>query len=125
MEDKIKAMEEETEAEKQDGSFSAMSQRELEESMAKAREALEAAKAQKAFDTCIELQVRRKSMKIINSRSISSHLVFLPCPVIGAGCAITVINIIKHTYKYTSVQHGRCTCARFGFGFRPRESKYA
>ena len=92
MEDKIKAMEEEDEAEKQDGSFSAMSQsqRELEESMAKTREELEAAKAQKAFDKCIELQVRRKSVKIINSRPISSHLVVLPCPVIGAGCAITV-----------------------------------
>ena len=90
MEDKIKAMEEEAEAEKQDGSFSAMSQRELEESMAKTREELEAAKAQKAFDKCIELQVRRKSVKIIDSRPISSHLVFLPCSVVGAGCAITV-----------------------------------
>lgn len=59
MEAKIKAMkeEEETGADARSGSFSEMSQKELEDSMAKTRDELEAAKAQKDFAKCMELQV--------------------------------------------------------------------
>lgn len=58
MEVKLKTMEDEVEAEKQDESFSSMSQKDLEDSMAQTKEELEEAKAQKAFEKCIELQVR-------------------------------------------------------------------
>lgn len=58
MEVKLKTMEEEAEAEKQDESFSSMSQNDLEDCMAQTKEELEEAKAKKAFEKCIELQVR-------------------------------------------------------------------
>lgn len=57
MEAKIKEMEEEADAEVNTGSFSEMSQKELEDFATKTREELETAKTQKDFAKCIELQV--------------------------------------------------------------------
>ena len=57
MEAKIKAMEEEADAEVNTGKFSEMSQTELEDFATKTREELETAKTQKDFAKCIELQV--------------------------------------------------------------------
>lgn len=60
MEAKIQSMEEEKKKSPAGGSggnFSEMSQKELQDSMAKTRDELEAFKAQKDFAKCMELQV--------------------------------------------------------------------
>lgn len=57
MEVKIKTMEENSEEEGSAGSLSDLSQKDLEDAMAKTKDELEAAKAEKAFAKCMELQV--------------------------------------------------------------------
>lgn len=59
MEAKLQTMEEEAKANgtKMGGKFSEMSQKELEDAMAETRDDLEAAKAMREFNECIDLQV--------------------------------------------------------------------
>lgn len=57
MEATLATMEEETATEANTGKFSEMSQKTLEDSMARTRDELEGAKAQKDFAKCIDLQV--------------------------------------------------------------------
>lgn len=57
MEEKIKAIEEEVEADKQKSTLRDLSQQELEDKMSATRDELEAAKTAKEFAKCIDLQV--------------------------------------------------------------------
>lgn len=58
MEKAIKAIEEEVEAEKSQEAVTAMSQKELDDSISSTKDELEKAKAAKEFTKCIDLQVR-------------------------------------------------------------------
>lgn len=59
MEEKIKVIEEETEAEISQGALKDLSQKELEDKMAGTRDELEEAKSNKEFAKCSDLQVQQ------------------------------------------------------------------